>query len=408
MVRRLVQVLFLERQVFEKLGAMPQDAILKVIEDYSADKRSNKIDLGVGVYRDETGATPILSSVKKAERKLLESQTTKSYLGSSGDPDFNQQMQHLVFGSKSGSGDRITTLQTPGGSGSLRIAAGIVLRTGSASAIWTGSPTWANHVPLLGSAGIEIKSYPYYDAESKTLQFDDMLGALQAVPAGDIVLLHGCCHNPTGLDLSEQQWREVSDVIAQRGIVPFIDIAYQGFASGIQIDNFGVRHLFDAVPEMLVASSCSKNFALYRDRVGALSVVSKDAKTAQIVRSQANNIVRTMYSMPPDHGGAVVKLILADAALRSEWESEVESMRLRLRSMRERLGGAMRELTPDHDFSHFERGNGMFSFVGVTPEQVERLKTEFAVYMVASSRINIAGITNNNVDHLAQSIAAVL
>jgi len=387
---------------------MPQDAILKVIAEYDRDPREEKIDLGVGVYRDASGNTPVLGTVKKAEQILVDTQSTKSYLSSSGADEFNSAIQALTFLGADFQSDRITTLQTPGGSGSLRIAAGVILRANDDMSIWAGDPTWANHIPLLGSAGIAMKSYPYYDAGNKQLLFDEMLDAINEIPAGDIVLLHGCCHNPTGLDLSEDQWRAVTDVVASRGLLPFIDLAYQGFANGLLDDNFGVRHMFENVPEMVVSSSCSKNFALYRDRIGSLSIVSRDAATSSIVRSQANNIVRTMYSMPPDHGAAIVSQILADSALRAEWEGEVGVMRDRLKSMRSLLGAAMREKTPDHDFTQFERGHGMFSFVGITPEQVERLKLEFAVYMVGSSRINVAGITSANVEHLANSIAAVL
>jgi len=394
--------------LFDNLTAMPQDAILKVIAEYQSDSRDQKIDLGVGVYRDANGNTPILNSVKKAEQHLIDTQETKSYLGSSGSASFNQAIQQLVFGEEAGLSQRITTLQTPGGSGSLRVAAGVILRAKKDATIWVGEPTWANHIPLLGSAGIEMKAYPYYDAGTKRIRIDDMLQALNEIPAGDIVLLHGCCHNPTGMDLTEDQWCQAADVLAARDLVPFIDIAYQGFANGLNEDNFGVRQMFAKVPEMIVASSCSKNFALYRDRVGSLSFVSLDDATGDIVRSQANNIVRTMYSMPPDHGAAVVSHILEDEVLRAQWQAEVTGMRERLQSMRGLLGSALRDNAPDHDFSHIGRGNGMFSFVGITPEQVDSLKTEFAVYMVASSRINIAGITSDNVDHLASSIAAVL
>ena len=387
---------------------MPQDAILKVIAEYQADTREEKIDLGVGVYRDAGGNTPILSTVKKAEQHLVDTQSTKSYLGSSGADSFNQVIQRLTFGDEAGQSERIVTLQTPGGSGSLRVAAGVIQRANKSVSIWAGEPTWANHIPLLGSCGIEMKAYPYYDAATKHVRLDDMLAALNELPEGDIVLLHGCCHNPTGMDLDEDQWRKVTEVVTSRGLLPFIDIAYQGFANGIKEDNFGVRQMFAHVPEMIVASSCSKNFALYRDRVGSLSFVSRDNTGTAMVRSQANHIVRTMYSMPPDHGAAVVSHILQNDELRSEWEAEVTAMRERLKSMRMLVGAALRDKAPDHDFSNIEDGNGMFSFVGISNEQVERLKSEFAVYMVGSSRINVAGITGDNVDHLTTSIAAVL
>lgn len=394
--------------MFENLTTLPQDPILKLIAEYKLDSRSQRIDLGVGVYRDAKGNTPVLASVKKAEQHLVDTQMTKAYLGSSGADLFNRKIQRLVFGEEAGQSERIVTLQTPGGSGSLRIGAGVILRARQDISIWTGEPTWGNHIPLLGSAGAQMKSYPYYDAVAKNIRFDAMLEALRAIPAGDCVLLHCCCHNPTGMDLSQDQWRKVVEVIVAGDLLPFIDIAYQGFADSLSEDNFGVRRLFDQVPEMVVASSCSKNFAMYRERVGALSVVSHDGSSSAIVRSQANNIVRTMYSMPPDHGASVVGYILDHDELRTQWEGELAEMRDRLISMRAALGSAMRDRAPQHDFSHFERGNGMFAFVGITPQQVARLKSEFAIYMVGSSRINVAGITNDNVEYLASSIAAVL
>jgi aspartate/tyrosine/aromatic aminotransferase len=317
-------------------------------------------------------------------------------------------MQSMLFGSASRRDDRITTLQTPGGSGSLRVAAGLILRARPETTVWTSDPTWANHVPLLGGAGIRLGTYPYYDASSKTVRFAEMLETLQRIPPGDIVLLHGCCHNPTGMDLAPDQWREIASVIAKRGLVPFVDIAYQGFAEGLDEDAFPVRHLYSLIPEMIVSSSCSKNFGLYRDRVGALSILSPDAGTAATVRSQAFNVVRTLYSMPPDHGAAIVSTILHDEALRAEWMVELAGMRARLQTMRSALAAALGDAAPSKDFSHIERARGMFSFLGVSREQVERLKSEFGVYMVDSSRINVAGITPANVGRLAEAIAAVL
>ena len=394
--------------MFENLQAMPADAILKLIAEHENDTRVEKIDLGVGVYRDERGQTPVLGTVKKAERYLIENQPSKSYLGSGGNPGFNAAIQDLMFGSGSTANGRITTLQTPGGSGSLRVAAGVIQRGNTDAIIVAGEPTWANHVPLLSSAGVEMRTYPFYDSEKKSIRFEDMLAAIDSAQPGNVILLHGCCHNPTGMDLSQEQWRDVADVIASRQLIPFIDFAYQGFADSLDSDAFGVRHFLDKVPEMIVSGSCSKNFALYRDRVGALSFVAKDEKTAAIIRSQANNIVRTMYSMPPDHGAAVVSHILADPQLRPEWEQELNGMRQRLKDMRGMLGSALRENVPNHDFSHIEKAKGMFSYLGVSPDQVQRLKTDFGIYLVGSSRINVAGITSDNVAYLAQSIAAVL
>ena len=394
--------------MFETLKAMPPDAILTLIGEHQNDTRENKIDLGVGVYRDESGQTPILRAVKKAEQYLVDSQPSKSYVGSGGNPEFNEAIQAVTFGDGARADKRITTLQTPGGSGSLRVAGGLIMRAKPDVTLWASDPTWSNHTPLLGGAGLELKPYPYYDAARKDIRFDEMLETLNNVPGGDIVLLHGCCHNPTGMDLSRDQWQAVADVVVAQDLVPYIDIAYQGFADGLEEDAYPVRMMFERVPEMIVSSSCSKNFGLYKDRVGSLSIIAKDGATSGYIRSQTMNIVRTMYSMPPDHGAAVVGHILNNAALRDDWLVELAGMRDRLKEMRALFGAALREKAPDHDFSHIERANGMFCFVGISTEQVERLKSEFAVYMVNSSRINVAGITKGNVEHLASSIAAVL
>ena len=394
--------------MFDNLEALPADAILRLIAEYNTDPRDGKIDLGVGVYRNADGETPVLASVKQAEQRLLRDQASKSYVGSGGSPAFNAAMQSLLFGGAGEQSERIVTLQTPGGSGSLRVAAGLILRARPDVRVWTSDPTWANHVPLLGGAGIRLETYPYYRSGEPGVRFEAMLETLQRVPRGDVVLLHGCCHNPTGMDLGIEQWRDAAGVIAERELLPFIDIAYQGFAEGLDEDAFAVRHLFERVPEMIVSASCSKNFGLYRDRVGSLSLVSRDADGAAIVRSQAFNVVRTLYSMPPDHGGAVVALILEDADLRAQWLAELAAMRERLREMRLLLRDALGDAAPGHDFSHIVTATGMFSFLGISPKQVARLKADFGIYMVDSSRINVAGITRQNVGYLAESIAAVL
>lgn len=386
---------------------MPADAILKLIAEHRDDPRPNKIDLGVGVYRTAGGETPILPTVKKAEQQLFETQTSKSYLGTAGSAGFNAAMQDLVFGG-SAPAERLVTLQTPGGSGSLSVGAGLVLRAREQATAWVSEPTWANHVPLLGGAGLTLKSHPYYDTDKHVINIDAMLEALRAVPKGDIVVLHACCHNPSGLDPSAEEWQAISDVIVERELLPFVDMAYQGFAAGVEEDAFAIRHLAARVPEMIVSSSCSKNFGLYRDRVGTVSLLAADADTAAVVNSNANNFVRTIYSMPPDHGAAIVDIILNDAGLRQEWVAEVDAMRGRLHDMSELLHKALQEKAPDRDFSHIVRTNGMFCFLGITAEQVDRLKQDYGVYMVGSSRINVAGITPDNVDYLAASIANVL
>ncbi len=394
--------------MFETLETLPADAILKLIAEHRNDPREHKVDLGVGVYRDVDGSTPIPTAVKKAEQYLVDNQSTKAYLGSGGDAVFNAEMQRLTFGTDWDGSERITTIQTPGGSGSLRIAAGLLLRARPDATVWVSDPTWNNHVPLLGGAGLTLEAYPFYDADTNRLRFTEMLERLGELPAGDIVLFHGCCHNPTGLDPDREQWRAIADVVAERGLVPFIDIAYQGLANGLEEDRYAIELFAERAEEMLVSSSCSKNFALYRDRVGTLSVMSRNPAENAVVSSQMMQLVRTMYSVPPDHGCAVVSHILRDAALREEWLSELAGMRERLISARGMLVDALADRAPGHDFSHIRAANGMFSFLGVSPEQVQRLKQESAVYMVSSGRINVAGITPENIDYLADSIASVL
>ena len=393
--------------MFESLERKPPDPILKLIAEYGADKRAEKIDLGVGVYRDAAGNTPVFRAVKKAEQQLLESQTSKSYLGIRGAADFCEAMQSLVLGDKSRDNDRLMTLQTPGGSGALRVAAGVILRANPDTTLWVSDPTWNNHTPLLGGAGLKLENYPYYDTDRNVLRFDAMLDVLNSIPAGDVVLLHGCCHNPTGMDLTESQWDQVTDLVVDRGLVPFIDIAYQGFADGLEADAYGVRRMLERTPEMLVVASCSKNFGLYRDRVGSLTLLSRTAEGAEVVGSQAFNIVRTMYSLPPDHGAAAVTMILNNAELRSDWLDELTGMRERMKEMRRLLVAGLGRTAPGRDFSHIERGKGMFCYLGVTPQQAAALKRDYGVYLVETGRINVCGITRENVDYLSDSIAAV-
>ena len=394
--------------MFETLEPKPADAILKLIAEHRDDPRENKIDLGVGVYRDADGVTPILKTVKIAEQWLVDNQSSKAYLGSAGDPAFCKAIQNLTFGDGSDQDGRITTLQTPGGSAALRVAADLILRATADVTMWVSDPTWNNHVPLLGGAGVKLQVYPYYDNDQCSIRFDAMLAALGKAAAGDLVLLHGCCHNPTGMDLTVEQWQQLADVLAERSLVPFIDFAYHGFAVDLDADAYPVRLMFDRFAEMIVANSCSKNFGLYRDRVGSLSIVGASAESAAIVNSQAQNIVRTLYSVPPDHGGAVVARILNDDDLRSIWLAELAGMRQRLKDMRKLLVAALGEAAPEHDFSHIERANGMFCYLGVSAEQVARLKQDYGIYLADSSRINVCGITQGNVRYLDESIAAVL
>jgi len=393
--------------LFETLQAASADAILGLIAEHRNDPRAEKIDLGVGVYRTEAGQTPVLGVVKQAERILLDTQDSKAYIGTAGAADFNAAMQALTFGDAA-LDDRMITIQTPGGSGSLRVAAGMILRASPGASVWASEPTWANHAPLLGGAGLTLKPYPYYDTENHAIKIDEMLATLATAPAGDVVLLHACCHNPSGLDPSRDDWEAITDVIVERDLVPFIDMAYQGFAENLDDDAFLVRHMAGRVAEMIVSTSCSKNFGLYRDRVGTLSFLARDTASRDVINSQVNNLVRTIYSVPPDHGAAVVSLILNDDELRAAWIVELDEMRERVRDMKRLLNEALIEQLPDHDFSHLARATGMFCFLGITAEQVARLKKDYGIYMVDSSRINVAGITPDNVSYLAASIAATL
>ena len=393
--------------MFESLQAAPADAILGLITEHKNDPRPEKIDLGVGVFRTAEGETPVLDVVKLAEQRLVDSQESKAYIGTAGDPNFNAAMQDLIF-ADSADPDRIATIQAPGGSGSLRVAASLILRARPDAKVWVSDPTWANHIPLLGGAGVTLDSYPYYDTDKHVIRIDAMLESLGKADAGDVVLLHACCHNPSGMDPSVEEWEAIADVVVKRELVPFIDMAYQGFAQSLSDDAFAVRHFAGRVPEMIVSGSCSKNFGLYRDRVGSLSMLAADKASRDIVFSQINSIVRTIYSVPPDHGAVVVSTILNDPDLRAAWRVELAEMRSRLREMRVLLNEALIEKAPDHDFSHLIRATGMFCFLGISEDQVNRLKRDYGVYMVGSSRINTAGITAKNVNYLADAIAATL
>ena len=393
--------------MFEQLAPKPADSILKLIAEYRNDPREEKVDLGVGVYRDAAGNTPIMKSVKKAEHWLVGSQASKAYLGSRGDTLFCEAIQKLVFGDDSTNDDRISTIQSPGGSGALRVAAQLILRANPNATMWVSDPTWDNHVPLLGEAGIKLRAHPYYDTQNNDILFDGMLEALGQSEPGDLVLLHGCCHNPTGMDLSVDQWNRVADLIEERKLIPFIDLAYQGFAQGLEEDRYGVKLMYERLPELVVTQSCSKNFGLYRDRVGALSMVSGNGAVGAIVDSQVLSVVRTMYSVPPDHGAAVVSKIINEPALKVEWMDELTEIRIRLAGMRKLLVKELSTVAPGDDFSHIEGTAGMFCYLGVSEEQVARLKKDHGVYLLTSGRINICGITEGNVRYLAQSIASV-
>ncbi|MGI2097347.1 amino acid aminotransferase [Shewanella glacialipiscicola] len=396
--------------MFNSLIAMPADPILGLLTQYREDTHPLKVDLGVGVYKDPTGVTPILSCVKKAEKFRLDTETTKVYIGPTGSPQFNSLMTELAFGAGHSAiiANRIRTVSTPGGTGALRVAADFIKRCNPNAVLWVSDPTWANHIGLFEAAGITVKTYPYYDYDSKSLKFDEMLAALSQVSPDDVVLFHACCHNPSGMDLTTEQWDKVVALTKDQGFTPLIDMAYQGFGDGVDIDAYGVRQMAAAVDNMILCSSCSKNFGLYRERIGSCSVIAKDAHSANVAQSVLLYVVRCLYSMPPAHGAAIVETILGSAELTQEWLDELKVMRDRINGNRAILVDKLKANGVDRDFSFIARQKGMFSFLGVNPEQVARLQKEFSIYMVGSSRISIAGISEDNVDYLAQSIVKVL
>lgn len=396
--------------MFQSLQALPADPILGLMAAYRADDNPKKIDLGVGVYKDANGNTPVMTAVKKAEGILLDTQQTKTYVGPTGSPEYNDTVARMIFGDAlvDSFGKRRITAQAPGGCGGLRLAAEFVKKANPEATVWVSDPTWANHVPLLGSAGLKIEQYPYYDYETHSVRFDDMLETLKKIGSGDLVLLHGCCHNPCGADLSHEQWQAVRDVALQQGFTVFIDLAYQGLGDGLEEDVYGVRLLAESLPELIVVSSCSKNFGLYRERTGALSVICESDAAAAIATTQIAAAARAMYSMPPDHGAAIVQLIMNSDALKSEWDQELTEMRNRINGLRSQLVSSLAAAGVQQDFSFIEREKGMFSFLGVTVDQVQQLVNDYSIYLVNSSRINVAGINENNIDHLVSSLAEVL
>jgi aspartate aminotransferase len=396
--------------MFSELKQRPADPILGLSVKFKADSNPSKIDLGAGIYKDEAGNTPVLACVKAAEQHRVDTETSKTYINSAGSALFNERITALSLGSEHRvvRENRIRTVSTPGGTGALRIAGELINTTKPGATIWVSNPTWANHAGVFTAAGLQVKTYPYYDYDNKCLDFDGMMAALKEVPADDAVLLHACCHNPSGMDLDRQQWQQVAELARDVGFFPVIDMAYQGFGEGLEEDAWGLRLVADTVEEMILCSSCSKNFGLYRERIGACSVIGKSAAAADIINSVLLPTVRVNYSMPPAHGAAIVETVLGSEELTAQWHGELAQMRDRINGMRQLLVGKLVEHGVTRDFSFITAQNGMFSFLGISPEQVQRLQDEFAIYIVGSSRISIAAIAPDNVDYLAQSIAEVL
>ncbi len=396
--------------MFEALEKLPPDPILGVLAAYRADTNPLRVDLGVGVYRDEDGNTPILDCVKDAEAQVMAAQTTKSYMPQAGVPTYNEGMRSLLFGAAHGAiqDNRVRTVQAPGGCGGLRIAAELINKSRPDATLWVSEPTWNNHVPLLGNAGITLREYAYYDYDNNNIRFDAMMEALAAAGPSDLVLLHGCCHNPCGADLSREQWDAVAEAAQRQQFTPFIDIAYQGLGDGIDEDVYGLRLLAEKVPEVIVASSCSKNFGLYRERIGATSIVAATPDHADAAQSQLLSIARGMYSMPPSHGAEIVGLILNDPQLRARWEQEINHMRERLNTLRRSFAEKMQAKGASRDFGFIAQQRGLFSFLGISKEQINALREQFSIYMVDSSRVNIAGVSQRNIDYVTDALISVL
>ena len=396
--------------MLECLEPAAPDAILGLTEAYKNDPNPAKINLSVGVYKDAGGATPVLSTVKEAETRLYSSEVSKSYLPMTGLAAFNETVQGLLLGSDCeliGSG-RVSTAQTPGGTGALRVAGDFLHTMFPDATVWLSGPTWPNHPGIFAAAGVQVQTYPYFNATTNSLAFDAMIDMFNTVPAGDVVLLHGCCHNPTGVDPSPAQWETIAEVICRRQLLPLVDFAYQGFGDGIEQDATGLRTLSHHVDEMLICNSFSKNFSLYNERTGGLTLIARSPQEAEMAMGHIKLRIRTNYSNPPAHGGGIVAAVLADEGLKTQWHMEVDSMRERIRSMRELFVRTLAEKGAEQDFSFMQQQRGMFSFSGLTPPQVAKLREDYSIYIVGSGRVNVAGMTESNMNTLCEAIIAVL
>jgi len=396
--------------MWKNVQPAPPDSILGITEAFRNDPNPDKVNLGVGVYKDDKGNTPILKCVKAAEKVLLEQEKSKSYLPISGDPAYATEVQKLLFGEDSEviTSKRTMTVHAPGGTGALRVGADLLKKFQPEAKVWVSSPTWANHNGVFGSAGFEIDSYSYYNFGTKMLDFDSMFDDLQQIPKGDIVLFHTCCHNPSGVDLTNGQWQQVVAICKEKGWIPFLDFAYQGFGSSVEEDRFAVEQFGEAGVDFLVASSFSKNFGLYNERTGALTIVSPTADEAICAMSHLKTIVRVLYSNPPAHGGLVAATILADKELRTKWIEELSDMRNRIVDMRIKLVDGLADCGVEGDFSYIKEQRGMFSFSGLSDDVVSWLKEHKHIYVVGGGRINLAGLTTANIKYVCQSISEAL
>lgn len=396
--------------MWKSVQPAPPDSILGLTDEFRKDQNPDKVNLGVGVYKDESGNTPILRCVKAAEQELLKIEKTKSYLPISGDAVYGAAVQRLILGENSDviKEGRVITAHAPGGTGALRVGGDLIRKFNPAAKLWVSSPTWANHNGIFGAAGFEIKQYSYYNSESRDLDFDKLMNDLIDVPAGDVVVLHACCHNPSGVDLTNAEWQQVAELAARVGWIPFLDFAYQGFGDGVDDDRFAVEQFAAAGIDCYVASSFSKNFGLYNDRTGAITVITPSAEEATIAMSHLKTVVRTNYSNPPAHGGLVASLILNQSELRTVWLEELAGMRERIKNMRKLLVQGLATQGVDGDFSFIEKQRGMFSFSGWSDDVVARLRKEDSIYVVGGGRINLAGLTESNIEYVCAAVARAM
>ncbi|WP_206696895.1 aromatic amino acid transaminase [Marinomonas algicola] len=392
--------------ILENLKEAPKDPILSLSAACRLDENPNKVDLGIGVYRDERGITPVMEAIKLAEAKLLQEQSTKAYVGLAGNEAFNTSMIELMLGD-SRSKERAVGVQTPGASGALRMLADVIKSSAPDATVWLSDLSYANHAPIMWTAGLKVRYYPYFDTTTKLVQTDAMMDSLKEAGTNDVVLLHGCCHNPTGADLSFEAWKTITDMAIQQGFLPFIDIAYQGFGDGMEEDVKGFRYLADRVESYVLTGSCSKNFGLYRERAGIAVVAAKTIEQSNRIKTRILEAARSTYTMPPDHGAELVNIILNNPLLKSNWLNEVETMRLRVEGLRSKLASALRDKSGTSHYDFIAQHKGMFSVLGLSVEDAHILREKQSIYLVDSGRINIAGMQESQIDYIAESLLSL-
>ena len=396
--------------MFETLKILPPDPILGLSQEYLQSQHPNKVNLSVGVYKTDSGNTPIFAAVKAAEQRMIDAQESKVYISQQGDPKFLSGMHKLLLGEELSKSiqDRSSICMTPGGCGALRLAAETLFKANPESTVWFSNPTWGNHFPLIESAGLKTTEYPYYNHKTGLVDFDAMLAVLEKVPAGDLVLLHACCHNPTGADLSKSQWDQVIAIAERQGFIPWFDIAYQGFGKSLNDDAYSLRLAAERLPEVVIVASCSKNFGLYRERTGAALFIGKNITQAEAAQTNAINLMRKSYSMSPYHGGGIVGTILSDSELTKIWQDEVVDVCTHVQDLRETFSKQLNQKQSKKNFSFITQNRGMFSYLGITLEEVLKLRNKYGIYILDSTRMNVAGLSCKNIDYVTDSIAAVL